>query len=149
MSRLRHLGWNHQCSHGFTSRPLESCYHQCLKAVGGVLGALELLDGTPKLRHCTALFTMRFQTWSLPCIGSGGGKRQVIAPGDPPDAGSNVGKKGPAYPEDTSRSIFHVHSGSRASNAEEMEKIAPPPSSEGVGSEVGEPRNIFPRLGVG
>ena len=32
MSRLRHLGWN-QCSHGLTSRPLESCHHQCLKAV--------------------------------------------------------------------------------------------------------------------
>ena len=24
-----------------------------------------------------------------------------------------------------------------------------PPSSEGVGGEVGEPRNLFPRLGVG
>ena len=64
MSRLRHLGWN-QCSHGLTSRPLESCHHQCLKAVCEVLGyprgsALELLDGTLKLRHCTTLFTMRF-----------------------------------------------------------------------------------------
>ena len=68
MSRLRHLGWN-QCSHGLTSRPLESCHHQCLKAVCGVLGypegsALELLDGTLKLRHCTTLFTMRFPPWS-------------------------------------------------------------------------------------
>ena len=50
MSRLRHLGWN-QCSHGLTSRPLESCHHQCLLAVCEVLGypegsALELLDGT-------------------------------------------------------------------------------------------------------
>ena len=26
MSRLRHLGWN-QCSHGLSSRPLESCHH--------------------------------------------------------------------------------------------------------------------------
>ena len=34
MSRLRHLGWN-QCSHGLTSRPLESCHHQCLKAICG------------------------------------------------------------------------------------------------------------------
>ena len=33
-------------------------------------------------------------------------------------------------------------------NAEEMEKIAPN-SSEGEGSEVGVPRNLFPRLGVG
>ena len=50
LSRLRHVGWN-QCSHGLDSRPLESCHHQCLKAVCGLLGypqgsALELLDGT-------------------------------------------------------------------------------------------------------
>ena len=37
MSRLRHLGWI-QCSHGLSSKPLESCHHQCLKAVCGVLG---------------------------------------------------------------------------------------------------------------
>ena len=57
MSRLRHLG----CSHGLSSRPVESCHRQCLKAVCGVLGypkgsALELLDGTLKLRHCTEVF---------------------------------------------------------------------------------------------
>ena len=34
LSRLRHLGWN-QCSHGLTSRPLESCHHRCLSAVCG------------------------------------------------------------------------------------------------------------------
>ena len=75
MSRLRHLGWN-QCSHGLTSRPLESCHHQCHKAVCGLLGypkgsASELLDGTLKLRHCTALFTVRFLPWSLPRVGNG------------------------------------------------------------------------------
>ena len=74
MSRLRHLGWN-QCSHGLSSRPLESCHHQCLKAVCGVLGypkgsALELLDGTLKLRHYTEVFTMRFPPWSLPRVGN-------------------------------------------------------------------------------
>ena len=42
----------------------ESCHHQCLKAVCGVLGypagaAAELLDGTLKLRHCTTVFTKR------------------------------------------------------------------------------------------
>ena len=40
MYRLRHLGWN-QCSHGLTSRPLESCHHQCLKAVCGVFGLFQ------------------------------------------------------------------------------------------------------------
>ena len=34
LSRFRHLGWN-QCSHGVSSRPLESCHDQCLKAVCG------------------------------------------------------------------------------------------------------------------
>ena len=36
MSRLRHLGWN-QCYHGLSSRPLETCHHQCLEAVCGGL----------------------------------------------------------------------------------------------------------------
>ena len=63
MSRLRHLWWN-QCSHGLSSRPLETCHHQCLKAVCGVLGypkgaTAELLDGTLKLRYCTTIFTTR------------------------------------------------------------------------------------------
>ena len=85
MSRLRHLGWN-QCSHGLSSRPLESCHHQCHKAFCGVLGypkgsALELLDGTLKLRHCTEVFTMRFPPWSLPRVGYGSGMRQSVTPG--------------------------------------------------------------------
>ena len=97
MSRLRHLGWN-QCSHGLSSRPPESCHHQCLEAVCGVLGypkglALELLDGTLKLRHCTEVFTMRFHPWSLPRVGYGGGKRQVVTHGHLLDAGSTVGKR--------------------------------------------------------
>ena len=70
LSRLRYVGWN-QRSQGLDSRPLESCHNQCLKALCGVLGypkgsALELLDGTLKLRHCTDLFTNRFLPWSLP-----------------------------------------------------------------------------------
>ena len=53
------LGWFVPChlgSHLFSSRPLESCHHQCLKAVCGVLGypsgaAAALLDGTLKLPY--------------------------------------------------------------------------------------------------
>ena len=53
-SRLRHLG-GEQCSH------LESCHHQCLRAVCGLLGyragaAAELLEGSLKLRYCTTPF---------------------------------------------------------------------------------------------
>ena len=67
MARLRHIGWS-QCSHGLSSRPFEC----------GVLGypkgsALELVDGTLKLRHCTEVFTMRFPPWSLPRVGNGDG----------------------------------------------------------------------------
>ena len=61
LSRFCHLGWN-QCSHGLTSRPLESCHHRCLSAICGVLGypkgsAAELLDGALKLRCCTTPFS--------------------------------------------------------------------------------------------
>ena len=56
-----------------TSRPLESCHHQCLRAVCGGLGypqgsALELLDGTLKLRHCTDVF---YQAFSPPGLSPG------------------------------------------------------------------------------
>ena len=60
MARLRHLGWT-QCSHGLTSILLESCHHQCLRAVCGVQGcptgsAAELLDASFK----------QFPSWILP-----------------------------------------------------------------------------------
>ena len=54
--------------------------------------ALELLDGTLKLRQCTDLFTKRFLPWSLPRVGSGVGKRHFVTTDHLPDAGSNVGK---------------------------------------------------------
>ena len=97
LSRLRHVGWN-QCSHGLSSRPLESCHHQCLKAVCGVFGypkgaAAELLDGTLNLRFCTTVFTSRFRPWSLPRVGSGSGKRQFVTPGHPSDPGGSLGER--------------------------------------------------------
>ena len=104
MSRLRHLGWN-QCSHGLSSRPSESCHHQCLSAVCGGAAA-ELLDGTLTLRLCTTIFTTRFPPWSLPRVGNGGGKWQFGTPGHHSDPGGNLGETGPAYQEDTSRYIF-------------------------------------------
>ena len=83
LSRLRHLGWN-QCSHGLTSRPLESCHHLCLSAICGVLGyprgsAAELLDGVLKLRCCSTPFSQRFPTWSLPPVGQGRIRRLEVA----------------------------------------------------------------------
>ena len=153
LSRLRHLGWN-QCSHGLSSRPLESWHHQCLKAVCGVLGypkgsALELLDGTLKLRHCTDIFTKRFPPWSLPRVGSGFGKRYGITPGHSSDAGGNSGKR--------VRLTKKTRPGAASRVVPDPDPRHPTPRrwkrlrlpSSGVGGEVGVPRNLFPRLGVG
>ena len=55
---------------------------------GGILkgSALELVDGTLKLRHCTALFTTRFSPWSF-------GKRLSGTPVHLLDDGSNSGNR--------------------------------------------------------
>ena len=103
---------------------MESCHHQRLKAEGDVLGypkgsASERLDGTLKLRHCTALFTMRFLPWSLPRVGNGGGKKEFVTPGLSADIGGNMGKR--VRLTRKTRPGVSLH----ASNAEEMDKIAP------------------------
>ena len=132
---------------------LKSCHHQCLHALCGVLGhlkgsALELLDGTLKLRHCTEVFTMRFLPWSLPRVGHGGGKRHLVATGHLPDASSTVGKRVRLTRKTRPGVISHDipdpgHSTPRGRNR--LRSL----SSEGEGSEVGLPRNLFPRLAVG
>ena len=154
LSRLRHVGWN-QCSHGLDSRPLESCHHQCLKAVCEVLGypkgsALELLDGTLKLRYCTALFTKRFPPWSLPQVCSGIGDRSFSTIDHLPDTDSTVGKRVRLTKKTRPCISSHVipdpvpgHSTSR------RWKRLLTPSSVGEGGKVGVPCNLFPRLGVG
>ena len=152
MSRLRHLGWN-QCSHGLTSRPLESCHHQCLKVVCGGLGyptgsASKLLDGTLKLRHCTTLFSMRFPAWSSPRVGNGSGTRQVVTPGHLPDAGGNAGKSIRLTRKKRPGVSSHSIPDPGYPTPRRWKRLRPP-SSEGEGGEVGVPRNLFPRLGVG
>ena len=97
LSRLRHLGWN-QCSHGLTSRPLESCHHHCLSAVCGLLGypkgsAAELLDGALKLRCCTTPFSNKFPTWSLPPVENGRVRSFGAATGHSVGEGSNMVKR--------------------------------------------------------
>ena len=152
LSRLRHLGWN-QCSHGSTSSPLESCHHQCLKAVCGVLGhpkgsASELLDGTQKLRHCTTPFSMRFHPWSLPRVGNGGGKRLLITTGHHLDEGSDRSKR-VRLTRKTRPSVSSISIPDPGHPTQRRRKRLRSPSSEGVGCEAGVPRNLFPRLGVG
>ena len=154
LSRLRHVGWN-QCSHGLDSMPLESCHHQCLKAVRGVLGypkvsAFELLDGNLKLWYCTTLFTERFPPWSLPQGCFGIGTRSFSTIGHLLDIDSTVGKR--VWLTKKTRPIISSHvipDPVPGHPTPRRWKRLRPPSSVGEEGEVGVPRNLFPRLGVG
>ena len=109
---------------------------------------MELPDGTLKLRHCTNLFTMCFPPWSLPRVGNGGGKRQFITPGLPSETSGNMGKR--VRLTRKTRPGVSLHSiPVQGHPTPRRWKRLRPLSSEGVGGEVGEPRNLFPRLGVG
>ena len=148
LSRLRHLGWN-QCSHGPTSRPLESCHHRCLSAVCGILGypegsAAELLDGALKLRCCATPFSKRFPNWSSPPVGNGKVRSLGVATGHLIVEGGNV-----RLTRKTHGSVTPVSIPDQGHSTPRRWKKLRPPSSEGVGGEAGVPRNLFPRLGVG
>ena len=109
---------------------------------------MEFLDGTLKLRHCTDLFTMRFPPWSQPSVGNGGGKRQFISPGLPTEAGGNLGERVQLTRKTLPGVSLHSIPGLVHSTPRRWKRLRSP-SSGGVGGEVGEPRNLFPRLGVG
>ena len=152
LSRLRHLGWN-QCSHGLTSRPLETCHHRCLSAVCGILGypkgsAAELLDGVLKLRCCSTPFSHRFPTWYLPSVGDG--RFRDLGDVTGPLVGSgNSGVKRVRLTRKTRVSVSSVRIPDQGHSTSRRWKRLRPPSSEGGEGEVGVPRNLFPRIGVG
>ena len=106
-SRLRHLGWN-QCSHGLTSRPLESCHHQYLNAVCGVLGYPKGSAAELVLRCCTTMFSSSFPPWSLSRVGNGTGKRLSATPVHLLD-GSDVGKRVPLTRKTRPGASSHVN----------------------------------------
>ena len=152
LSRLRHLGSN-QCSHGFTSRPLESCHHRCLSAVSGILGypkgsAAELPDCVLKLRCCTTPFSNRFPTWFLPSVGDGRVRSLGDATG-PSDGEGGSRVKRVRLTRKTHVSVQPVSIPNQGRSTPRRWKRLRPPSSEGVGAETGVSRNLFPRLGVG
>ena len=105
---------------------------------------MELLDGTLKLRHCTDVFTTRFPPWS----GIVGGKRQSITPGYLLEAGSNVGKRVRLIRKTRPGDTFHGIPDQGHPTPRRRKNCAPFLPKE-WGGEVGEPRNLFPRLGVG
>ena len=110
--------------------------------------ALELLDGALKLRHCTDLFSNRLPSWSLPRVGSGVGKRHFVTTDHLLDAGGNSGKRVRLTRKTRPGATSHIIPDPGHSTPRRWKRLRPP-SSEGVGSEVGEPRNLFLRLGVG
>ena len=148
MSRLRHLGWL-QCSHGLTSGLWNPSLCELFGYPRGA--AAELLDGSRKLRHCTSTFSTELPPWSVSGVyGRGGvvgssttthgdssevrGVRVWLTRKSRPGVGVQVtGHGGPDPGHPTPRRWKRLRS----------------PSSEGVGCEVGEPRKLFPRLGVG
>ena len=91
---------------------------------------------------------MRFSPWSLPKVGNGGGKRQSISPGHLLDEGGHVGKRVGLTRKTRPGASSHVIPDPGHPMLRRWKRLRLP-SSVGVGGEVGEPRNLFPRLGVG
>ena len=92
----------------------------------------------------------------LPCVfslglypgGNGDGKRQFITPGLLTEAGGNLGKR--VRLSNKTRPGVLSHSNPDPGHPTPRRwKTLRAPSFEGVGGEVGVPRNLFPRLGVG
>ena len=78
----------------------------------------------------------------LPCV------RRFVTPGHPSAAGSNVGKSVRLAKKTRPGVSFHSIPDQGQPTPRRWKRLRPP-SSEGEGGEVGEPRNLFPRLGVG
>ena len=139
MSKLRHLGWKTQCSHGLTSTPLESCHHQCLEAVCGVLGypkgsafwsiwmAHRSSDTAPLFQPCV------FPPWHLPRAGNGCGKRQFVTPGHLLDERSDVGKRVRLTRKTRPGVSSHYIPDPGHPTPKRWKRLRPSPSSEGDG----------------
>ena len=153
MSGFWHFGWE-QCSRGLTSRPLENCLQAVCQILGHPRGAaMELLDGTLELCHCTRLFTRSFSPWVLSRFGrgSGSGKWSMVVCCNLLDCRGNFGKRvrltrkrHPGIP-----ALSYPDPGLVGHPTPRRWKRLHPRDSSGVGREVGEPRNIFLGLGLG
>ena len=98
------------------------------------------LGWTHKLRHCTRLFTKSFPPWVLPRFGWGSwvGKRSIVTFYNILDCRGNLGKR--------VRLTWKTHPGIPGDDGKYCFLLTP---QEQGGGEVGEPRNLFPRLGDG
>ena len=79
---------------------------------------------------------------------NGGGKRQVVTPGHPSDTGSNMDKRVRLTRKTRPSASSQVIPDPGHPTPRRWKRLRPP-SSVGEGGEVGVPRNLFPRLGVG
>ena len=86
---------------------------------------------------------MRFLPWSLPRVGYGSGKRHFMSPGHLPNAGSTVGKRVRLTRKTRPGVISHDIPDLGHPTPRRWKRLRST-SSEGVGGEVGEPRNLFP-----
>ena len=75
-------------------------------------------------------------------------KRRAVTSGNPVDCLSNFGKRVRLTKKTRPDASSHVIPDPRHSTPRRWKRLRPP-SSEGEGGEVGVPRNLFPRLGVG
>ena len=71
--RLRSIGWE-RCGHGLTSRPLEATSTGFLDDLLSLFGypsgsGQSLVDGSLRMRYCSANFSRKKPTWGLPPFG--------------------------------------------------------------------------------
>ena len=122
-------------------------------SVCGLLGypkgsAAELLDGVLKLRCCSTPFSHRFPTWFLPSVGNGRIRNLGDATGPLVGSGGS-GVKRVRLTRKTRVSVSPVRHPDQGHSTSRRWKRLRPPSSVGGEGEVGVPRNLFPRIGVG
>ena len=106
------------------------------------------MDGALKLRCCTAPFSLRFSTWTLPPVGNGRIWSLGVATGQSLDEGTIVVKR-VRLTRTTHVGVPSVNNPDQGHSTPRRWKRLRPPSSEGVGGEAGVSRNLFPRIGVG
>ena len=85
---------------------------------------------------------------TLPRAGNGDSKRQSVTPGQVPDDRSNVVKRVRLTRKTRPGASSHVIPDPGHPTPRRWKRLRTP-SSEGVGGEMGVPRNLFPPLGVG
>ena len=85
---------------------------------------------------------------SVTWVGNGSGKRLFVTPGHLSDPGGNLGKRVRLTKKTRPCVLSHCNPDPGRPTPRRWKRLRPP-SSVGVGGEVGEPRNLFPRLGVG